>query len=266
MPDKPTDEQSTNQSSEDEKENESQSSEKSNASKMYDKEDEKKEDDSSKEDEDEESSDDDDEESEDGDDKDKKKIKKEDKDDDEEEDEDDDKKKKDDKKDDKKNPPGKYELEHPEDSVLSDKDLQKIAKYAKKQGFSQEQAQAQVERENEIITEAFDQGVESAKKDAEEELKRLADKEWLEAAEKDEEIGGKDGKEFNKNVELSKRVFKRFGSEKLRKLLKDTGYGNHPELVRFTTRIGKAMSEDQFVHGNSKSNQEKTMSERMYGN
>lgn len=43
----------------------------------------------------------------------------------------------------------------------------------------------------------------------------------------------------------------KFGSPELKQYLNETGLGNHPELVRIFANIGKAMSEDGLVTGNS---------------
>ena len=226
------DEQSTNESSEEKKVEENSAEEK-----LYDKEDKKeKKDDGSKDDK--------------GDDKsgDEKEAKDDKKDDDKADD-----KKEEKSKDDKKTPE-KYELELPKESVLQKEHLEKIESFAKEQGFSQEQAQAQVERDNQLIVEA--------REEAKAELARLADDVWPKEAKDDKEIGGDN---FKESAELAKRVFKRYGSEKLRDILNDTGYGNHPELLRFAVKIGKSMAEDKFVAGSSSQSGEKDIAEVFYG-
>jgi hypothetical protein len=38
----------------------------------------------------------------------------------------------------------------------------------------------------------------------------------------------------------------RFSTPALRQLLNETGFGNHPEVIKFFAKVGKAMREDAF--------------------
>lgn len=125
--------------------------------------------------------------------------------------------------------PERYDLKLPEDSVLDAPALERIASLAKERGLSQEEAEAAVIDTNKRVAEVYDQQT----------------KQWLDEVKADKEIGGE---ALNKNVELAKRVVDRFGSESLKKDLNRTGLGNHPELVRFLSKIGNQMSEDVLVH------------------
>ena len=51
-------------------------------------------------------------------------------------------------------------------------------------------------------------------------------------------------------VDIAKKSLEAFGSDSLKSLLQETGFGNHPEIIRFMYRAGKAISEDSYV-GNS---------------
>jgi len=149
--------------------------------------------------------------------------------------------------------PEKYELKNPEGSKLSAQDVEEIASYAKERGFSQEQAQAQVERESKLR-----EGFEKAS------LAQLesATKEWLDTAKSDKEIGGEN---FPRHAELAKRVVTQFGTPEFKAELERTGLGNHPELVRVFVRIGKAMSDDQFVQPGSQTKQPQDVADKFYG-
>jgi hypothetical protein len=70
---------------------------------------------------------------------------------------------------------------------------------------------------------------------------------WREAASKDKEIGGA---QFDANVALARKTIDKFGGPGLKQALKDLQLGNHPEIIRFAVRVGKAMSEDTIVPGN----------------
>lgn len=157
----------------------------------------------------------------------------------------------DDKPDDKEKVDTKYELTLPKDSLLTTEQLDKISSFAKEKGLSKEQAESLLERESNALTgmfEAHEQRVEG----------------WKTQAEKDKEIGGE---KFKQNVELSHRVIERYGSQALKDELSKSGYGNHPELVRLLSRIGKSMSEDQLILPGSKtSNAQKPIEDIFYGN
>lgn len=64
---------------------------------------------------------------------------------------------------------------------------------------------------------------------------------WREEASKDKEIGGE---KFTENVKLARTAIAKFGGDGLKKALNDLGIGNHPEIIRFAARIGRAISED----------------------
>lgn len=69
---------------------------------------------------------------------------------------------------------------------------------------------------------------------------------WAESAKTDKEIGGD---KYNENVVTALKAINRFGTPELQKALNESGLGNHPELIRFCLRIGKAISEDSFGPG-----------------
>ena len=150
--------------------------------------------------------------------------------------------------------PEKYELKLPEGSKLDASHLERIAADAKARGLSQEDAQAEVER-NSKAQEAF-------AKQQDEQVKVYLEKLATEAK-ADKEIGGE---AFVKNSELAKRVVDRFGTEEFKKALNDSGLGNHPELIRVFHRIGKIMSEDQLVlPGTQQKSEKKPAAEVLYG-
>jgi hypothetical protein len=76
---------------------------------------------------------------------------------------------------------------------------------------------------------------------------------WAEAVKADKEIGGEN---YDKSVATAVKAIEQFGSPELRNLLSETGIGNHPELVKFCHRIGKALSEDGLVMGGAQNARE----------
>jgi len=70
---------------------------------------------------------------------------------------------------------------------------------------------------------------------------------WANESQSDKEFGGEG---LNDNLTVAKQSLDAFGTDALKSLLQDTGLGNHPEIIRFMYRAGKAISEDSYV-GNS---------------
>ena len=70
---------------------------------------------------------------------------------------------------------------------------------------------------------------------------------WANESQSDKEFGGES---LNENLTVAKQSLDAFGTDALKSLLQDTGLGNHPEIIRFMYRAGKAISEDSYV-GNS---------------
>ena len=71
--------------------------------------------------------------------------------------------------------------------------------------------------------------------------------EWAEKSQSDDEFGGEN---LDANLEIAKTALNAFGTGTFKQLLSESGLGNHPEVIRFMYRAGKAMSEDSYV-GNS---------------
>ncbi len=70
---------------------------------------------------------------------------------------------------------------------------------------------------------------------------------WATESQSDEEFGGEN---LEANLEIAKSSLNAFGTDAFKTLLSESGLGNHPEVIRFMYRAGKAISEDGYV-GNS---------------
>lgn len=151
----------------------------------------------------------------------------------------------------------KYELKPSENSLLDQGKLDDLIAYAKANNLSQEQAQALLNKEEALLS-SYAQATEAAQAEA----IAKASEEWKQQAMADKEIGGP---EFNKNVELAHRALKQFGNETMTKFLNETGFGNHPDVVRMFMRIGRAMAEDKIVSSNAHGGQSKSLEEVFYG-
>lgn len=86
---------------------------------------------------------------------------------------------------------------------------------------------------------------------------------WADEVKNDPDIGGE---RYQASVETAVKVIQAFGDPTLTGLLNDSGLGNHPALVKFCHRIGKAISEDKFVlPGSQSSTGRKSNEEVFYG-
>lgn len=147
-----------------------------------------------------------------------------------------------------------FELVPPKDSILDKSKLDEIASFAKERGLSQEQAQAVLERENNSAL--------SLRSQMAKEIENTTRVQWPKEVQSDQEIGGA---QFKESVELAHRVIKDFGTPELEELLSKTGIGNHKELVRVFSRIGKAYADDKFVQPGAMSATKKSAADMLYG-
>lgn len=128
--------------------------------------------------------------------------------------------------------PEKYELTLPEESKLNEAVLESVAKVAKEGKLSNEQAA--------LLVNQREAGFQEAQKAAQETWESIRT-EWAETAKKDAEIGGDNWAETERLAQLP---IEKFMSDDMREFMKDTGYNNHPEVIRFLRKIGEAMAED----------------------
>lgn len=74
---------------------------------------------------------------------------------------------------------------------------------------------------------------------------------WAEQTRNDPDIGGNN---LQSTLASGRAALESFGTPSFNQLLKDSGIGNHPEMIRFMNRIGKEISNDSIVTGNASSN------------
>lgn len=84
---------------------------------------------------------------------------------------------------------------------------------------------------------------------------------WADQAKADKEYGGE---KFQENLGIAAAARDQFGSPALKALLNKMKVGDHPEVVRYFYRVGKAVSQDGFVQGRSTNGQAKTDAEVFY--
>lgn len=130
--------------------------------------------------------------------------------------------------------PEKYEFKAPEGSAYDPGVLDAFAAAAKEANLSQDAAQKLIEKMAPALAARQSDQVQAIHK------------EWLDASSADKEFGGE---KLTENLGVARKALDNFGSPELRKLLDDTGLGNHPEVIRFMFKAGKAISEDTFSGG-----------------
>jgi len=70
-------------------------------------------------------------------------------------------------------------------------------------------------------------------------------KKWGDESKADKEIG----EAFDENLGVAKLGLEKTGTPELKKLLKESGLGNHPEFLRHFLRLGKQFKNDKTVTG-----------------
>jgi len=69
---------------------------------------------------------------------------------------------------------------------------------------------------------------------------------WFDAAKADKEMGGDN---WDATVASAQRAIQKLGTPALRDYMEATGGGNHPELIRFASRVGALLREDSPPRG-----------------
>mgnify|MGYP000259680630 CR=1 FL=1 len=126
-------------------------------------------------------------------------------------------------------PPETYVLDLP-DYPGSPEELQFVTEMAQKSGLPAEAASTFLQRAANYQQILHEKTVEA----------------WAEASRNDPELGGA---QFDANLAVAKRGYNMFASDELKGILEETGYGNHPAVLRLFHQIGKLLGEDNIVGG-----------------
>lgn len=127
----------------------------------------------------------------------------------------------------------------PEGVELDDTLLGEFTPLAKELKLTQEQAQKLIDLQAKSVQQMSEQMSERMES---EHLTRV--KEWADKARADEEFGGA---RFAESINGAKSALKKFGTPELETLLNETGFGNHPEVIRVFHKISKLVSEDAVI-------------------
>jgi hypothetical protein len=124
------------------------------------------------------------------------------------------------------------EIGIPEGSEIPQEAVDAFLPIAKELGLNSEQATKLVEYQDKVNREA--------QADLTAQWKARSDQ-WRDSLQKDVDFGGD---AYEGNIQASRRALRAFGGEPLASALGALGLGNHPELVKFFARVGRAMGED----------------------
>lgn len=131
--------------------------------------------------------------------------------------------------------PEDYEFQAPEGGELNKELVDEFKPLAKELGLSQENAQKLVDFQN------------KAEQKKQENWNNLQ-QEWMDKSQNDQEFGGQ---AFEENVAVARKALDTFGNDAFKEFLDFAGAGNHPEVIRFLYRVGKAVDEDKMHKGNA---------------
>lgn len=147
--------------------------------------------------------------------------------------------------------PEKYEFQAPEGQAFDDAILEAYSEVAKELNLSQDDAQKLLDKVAPVMHARQQEQIAQVQEG------------WAEASRADKEFGGD---KLDANLGVAKKALDAFASPELKTLLKDTGLGNNPEVIRFMYRAGKAISEDRIVTGQQAPGSDKSLADKLYSN
>lgn len=146
--------------------------------------------------------------------------------------------------------PEKYEFKAPEEGQELDQGaLEVFEPIARELNLNNEQAQKLVDAYGSKIMPAIQKQINDSWQKQREQ--------WVKTVKADEELGS------NESIGAAQKAMDKFGSPELKQYLEESGLGDHPELIRIFASVGKAMSEDGLVTGNS--NGSKSAADVLFG-
>lgn len=132
--------------------------------------------------------------------------------------------------------PEKYEIKAPEGAEYDATFLETYSDAARELDLTNEKAQAFLDKLAPVVRQQQQARIDAIRN------------EWTESSKIDKEFGGD---QLKPNLAIAKAALEKFGTPELKDLLYKSGLGDHPELIRFFYRAGKAISPDNFVGGHT---------------
>lgn len=146
----------------------------------------------------------------------------------------------------------------PEGYSISEEQLAAFSPVLKELGLTQEQADKLVAFDAQRSLAAQEAGQQQAV-----EFRNKQVGEWETALRSDAAFGGAN---FEANVATAQQALAEYGSPELTTMLKESGLGSHPEVVRFFHKVGQQLAEGKLHRTTTEVPREKSLAERMYPN
>jgi len=135
--------------------------------------------------------------------------------------------------------PEAYDFKPPEGQEFDPEFIKTYSEVAKELNLTQDKAQTLIYKIGPVIQSRQQARIEAVQQ------------EWVTTSKTDQEFGGE---KLEENLGIAKQALDKFGTSELKELLNTSGIGNHPEVIRFFFRTGKAISPDGFVGGQQEGN------------
>lgn len=131
-----------------------------------------------------------------------------------------------------------YEYKMPEGVQLNQTAADKLTAFAKENGIAPEKAQMLADIGAQMVQHQREAHAQTVKT-------------WIDQVKTDKDIGGD---KFEASLATARSTIESFGTPELKDVLNATGLGNHPAVVKFFYEVGKRVSQDEHVTGNSSPN------------
>ena len=145
--------------------------------------------------------------------------------------------------------PESYDLKATEGREFDPKVLEAYTEVARELNLSNDNAQKLLDKVAPIMAERQQAQLDAIRSD------------WEQSSKADKEFGGE---KLAENLGIAKKALDAFGTDELKSLLKESGLGNNPEVIRFMYRAGQNISEDKFIGGQAPPLSGKTFADKLY--
>jgi hypothetical protein len=145
--------------------------------------------------------------------------------------------------------PDAYELKASEGRQFDPQVLEAYTEVARELNLSNDNAQKLLDKVAPIMAERQQAQLDAIRSD------------WEQSSKADKEFGGE---RLTENLGIAKKALDAFGTDELKSLLKESGLGNNPEVIRFMYRAGQNISEDKFIGGQAPPASGKTFADKLY--
>ncbi len=147
-----------------------------------------------------------------------------------------------------------YDLKLEKDSFLGEAEVKEVQDFAKENSLSPEAAQSILASRDKAVANYVN---------AQNEASETQINDWGEQVKSDTTMGGDN---FNTTVANSKRVLDKFASEGFVNILRETGYGNNPDVVKFLSKVGASMDDDSLIMTGQHGEPKKSTADLFYNN